>query len=570
MAGRAPPFHPSNMRGQPLLVQPSVNAVPDAADRVIAMIPNGNATPSMHAAICEALLNAVVHGALGLSCEDGEERDPVRFFARIAAAEAGVTRERKVVVYAEPSHTEPGDFVVSIRDPGTGFDWRAALDRIEREDAANRTVPSLELSGRGLRIMLAGAKRVSWNVAGNEVTLVLRRASVAGMSTAAPQDSRKRILVVDDDSAGRRVMRRLLGTDFCVDVAEDGPSALRAFQKNPPDLALIDVQMPGMTGAELVANLRERGALEGTSVILLTASDSDDDLRAAGIEAGAVDFLGKPIGARELIARINRTLAQSKKVRRVERERNALKDSVASAAAIAQALMPPRETAFANATVSALVLPCAAVGGDLVDVHRISQHSWGAFLVDVAGHGLGAALIANAARAILRDHLSEAPTALSDAASALNVRMSEDIWRTQQHAALAGIIVDERTRRLSVLNAGCPPVVVQLRDGTTRLVRSTAPPAGILGDAVYSAELFSLDEVSAVVILSDGITEGFASSADSLGALQRLCGGRPGDWALGLSHDFVASRIERLGVNRDDASMIQVLVQGSDHGGLAS
>jgi len=561
------------MRGQPLVLQPSVNAVPDAADRVVAMIANGTASPSTHAAICEALLNAVVHGALGLSCEEGEERDPVRFFARIAAAEAAVGPERKVVVYAEPSHTEPGEFVVSIRDPGTGFDWRAALDRIEREDAANRTEPSLELSGRGVRIMLAGAKRVSWNAAGNEVMLVLRRPATTGRSSAAvpamPQESRKRILVVDDDSAGRRVMRRLLGADFCVDVAEDGPSALRAFQKSPPDLALIDVQMPGMTGIELVANLRDRGALEGTSAILLTASGSDDDLRAAGIEAGAVDFLAKPIGSRELIARINRTLAQSKKVRRVERERNALKDSVASAAAIAQALMPPRETTFADATVSALVLPCAAIGGDLVDVHRISQHSWGAFLVDVAGHGLGAALIANAARAILRDHLSEATTALSDAASALNVRMSEDIWRTQQHAALAGVVVDERTRRLSVLNAGCPPVVVQLRNGTTRLIRSTAPPAGILGDAVYSAEFFQIDEVSAVVILSDGITEGFASSADSLGALRRLCGGRPSDWTLALSHDFVVSRIERLGVNRDDASMIQILMHGSSNRGLA-
>jgi sigma-B regulation protein RsbU (phosphoserine phosphatase) len=205
-----------------------------------------------------------------------------------------------------------------------------------------------------------------------------------------------------------------------------------------------------------------------------------------------------------------------------------------------------------------LVIPCSSVGGDVVDVLRLSDHTWSAFLVDVAGHGVGAALVATSTRAILRDHLFSLKDPLIEAVSALNARLSEDMLRTQQHAAIAAILVDERSRLLFALNAGCPPIVMAMHDGSVRFVASSAPPAGLVERVDYTVESFRIDDLAAVCVLSDGVTEGFGSSADSLGALRRLTA-----WSSAASlpvfrRDEVEAKIARLGSDRDDASMIWV------------
>jgi phosphoserine phosphatase RsbU/P len=540
-----------------LVVPPHIEAVDDVANQVHAAVCGGPVNTRIHAALSEALLNAIIYGALGVERVSGDQRDPVEFYEKIAAAEASVGEGREVIVEIARALDDPRDHLVSILDPGNGFDWRTELAKVEPVDVETDHA-SWSLGGRGMRIILAGTKRAFWNSAGNEVTLRFRspRASATQSSGAHPLP--KRILVVDDDDGARDLLKRQLSASYFVEVARDAASALKSILKNPPDLVLIDMQMPGMTGLELVARLRELGALERTSTLLLTAQGSDEDLRSAAIEAGAIDFLAKPMGRRELLARVERTLAQSKKLAMVERERNALKDSLASAQTIAEALMPPPETIFSTATVSALVVPCSSVGGDVVDVLRLSAHTWAAFLVDVAGHGVGAALVATSTRAILRDHLFSLKDPLVEAVSALNARLSEDMLRTQQHAAIAAILVDERSRLLFALNAGCPPIVLAMLDGSVRFVASSAPPAGLVERVEYIVESFRIDELAAVCVLSDGVTEGFGSSADSLGALRRLT-----SWSSARSlpvfrRDEVEAKIARLGSDRDDASMIWV------------
>jgi phosphoserine phosphatase RsbU/P len=545
------------MSAHRLVVSPRIDVVDDVASRVHASVCGGPVNTRIHAAISEALLNAIIYGALGVERAPGDERDPVEFYEKIAVAEASVAEGRDVIVEIARAMDDPRDHLVSIRDPGAGFDWRAELAKVEPVHTET-DFSSWSLGGRGMRIILAGVKRAFWNSAGNEVTLRFRSPRVSTSQSSGAHPIPKRILVVDDDDAARDLLKRQLSSSYFVEVARDAASALKSILKNPPDLVLIDMQMPGMTGLELVARLRELGALERTSTLLVTAAGSDEDLRSAAIEAGAVDFLAKPIGRRELLARVERTLAQSKKLAVMERERNALKDSLASAQTIAEALMPPPETIFQTATVSALVIPCSSVGGDVVDVLRLSDHTWSAFLVDVAGHGVGAALVATSTRAILRDHLFSLKDPLIEAVSALNARLSEDMLRTQQHAAIAAILVDERSRLLFALNAGCPPIVMAMHDGSVRFVASSAPPAGLVERVDYTVESFRIDDLAAVCVLSDGVTEGFGSSADSLGALRRLTA-----WSSAASlpvfrRDEVEAKIARLGSDRDDASMIWV------------
>lgn len=113
-----------------------------------------------------------------------------------------------------------------------------------------------------------------------------------------------RVLVVDDDPDMAGFLARLLETQgMRAEVAVDGPAALQMIAASPPDLVLLDVQMPGPSGFDLCRQLKGQEATALLPVILVTALE-DQESRVRGIEAGADDFLSKPVRREELIARV--------------------------------------------------------------------------------------------------------------------------------------------------------------------------------------------------------------------------------------------------------------------------
>jgi two-component system phosphate regulon response regulator OmpR len=116
----------------------------------------------------------------------------------------------------------------------------------------------------------------------------------------------KQLLVVDDDPKLRELLRRYLTENqFEVSLAQDGPSMNRLMQRQPFDLVVLDLMMPGEDGLSIVRRLR--GAGDATPVIMLTAKGDDVD-RIVGLEMGADDYLAKPFNPRELLARIHAVL----------------------------------------------------------------------------------------------------------------------------------------------------------------------------------------------------------------------------------------------------------------------
>ena len=114
-----------------------------------------------------------------------------------------------------------------------------------------------------------------------------------------------RILVVEDEESFRDALSYMLRREgFEVDLAESGPAALEAFDRNGADLVLLDLMLPGLGGTEVFRALRTRSAVP---VIMLTAKDSEVD-KVVGLELGADDYVTKPYSARELVARIRAVL----------------------------------------------------------------------------------------------------------------------------------------------------------------------------------------------------------------------------------------------------------------------
>jgi DNA-binding response OmpR family regulator len=114
-----------------------------------------------------------------------------------------------------------------------------------------------------------------------------------------------RVLVVDDEANIRRIVASYLRAEgFEVAEAADGRAALAAFERAEPDLVILDVMMPGLDGIEVLRELRRRSDVD---VIMLTARAEETD-RVVGLSVGADDYVSKPFGAKELVARVKAVL----------------------------------------------------------------------------------------------------------------------------------------------------------------------------------------------------------------------------------------------------------------------
>ncbi|MER5782328.1 response regulator transcription factor [Streptomyces mobaraensis] len=120
---------------------------------------------------------------------------------------------------------------------------------------------------------------------------------------------RHTVLIAEDDPGVRRTLDQLLRFEgYHVVQAADGLQALGVLEHRSPDLALVDVVMPGMDGLALCRTLRRRG--DRLPILVLTARDQVGD-RVAGLDAGADDYLAKPFATEELLARIRALLRRS-------------------------------------------------------------------------------------------------------------------------------------------------------------------------------------------------------------------------------------------------------------------
>jgi len=176
------------------------------------------------------------------------------------------------------------------------------------------------------------------------------------------------ILIVDDDAANRQVMLNLLSVEnYTVIAASSGIEAMDQLERNRNiDLAVVDLMMPGMSGYEVCRSIRKRFSLSELPVLLLTARNRPEEMMAA-FEAGVNDFLGKPVEAGELKARI-RTLLGMKR---------SAGELVSAEMAFLQAQIKPHFLYNALNTISAYSLDDAQGARDLLA--KLSRYLRGSF-----------------------------------------------------------------------------------------------------------------------------------------------------------------------------------------------
>src|SRR5580765_2962954 len=228
-----------------------------------------------------------------------------------------------------------------------------------------------------------------------------------------------RILVVDDKEANVRLIEGMLRVAgyVCVESTTDPKGVRELHRKNRYSLILLDLQMPGMDGFQVMESLKEIEG-DGYLPVLVITAQPDHKLRA--LEAGAKDFVSKPFDLAELRARVHNILEvrllhlQAKEyskaledtVRELEVSREVIRlktleeqrkseEELALAQQTQESLLPRFLPEFENFRIHAFNSPTRYVGGDFYDFLQLSSGEWMGVLADVSGKGMSAALLSS-------------------------------------------------------------------------------------------------------------------------------------------------------------------------------
>jgi two-component system KDP operon response regulator KdpE len=128
------------------------------------------------------------------------------------------------------------------------------------------------------------------------------------MNSGMPPPSRTRVLVVDDEPPILRALAtNLRARGYDVDLATTGEAALELATRHPPDVVILDLGLPGMTGLEVIHGLR---GWSSVPILILSAREAQAE-KVAALDAGADDYITKPFGMDELLARLRATLRRA-------------------------------------------------------------------------------------------------------------------------------------------------------------------------------------------------------------------------------------------------------------------
>ena len=206
------------------------------------------------------------------------------------------------------------------------------------------------------------------------------------------------LLVVDDDEANRDMLsRRLIRFGCKVSAAASGLEALRLLRSRSFDLVLLDMVMPGLDGYQVLTKIKMDAALAEVPVIMISALDQEASV-ARCIEAGAEDYVPKPFNSVLLRARIwaslekrNLRIRERKTYEALLKSQKHLAAELAKAADYVRSLLPAPLKGVVE--TEWCFQPSDQLGGDAFGYHWIDPQHLAIYLIDVCGHGVGAALL---------------------------------------------------------------------------------------------------------------------------------------------------------------------------------
>jgi sigma-B regulation protein RsbU (phosphoserine phosphatase) len=390
-----------------------------------------------------------------------------------------------------------------------------------------------------------------------------------------------RVMIVDDTEANIDILIETLGEDYRVVVATDGEMALEDIRRNPPDLILLDIMMPGIDGYEVCRRLRKKEPALNIPVIFLTALKEEGD-EAKGLALGAVDYITKPFNPGLVKSRVRNHLelkryrnhledlveARTREIaerQRTEYELRAAKEKIEHeltvAAQIQNCFLPPAFPAFPERRefdLFAMMRPARRVGGDFYDFFLLGADQLVLIVADVSDKSIPAALYMMVSRTIFRS-LARQIRSPAEVLSEANDLIYEENGTCMFVTALMAVYTIS-TGRLVLANAGHTPPIRIEPDGTPRSIEARHGMAlGIQPGLSFDETEGRLALGQALFLYTDGVTEALSPTGDLFGVkglIQGLDDCRGLDLAATLNH--VVGEVVKFqeGEQVDDVTML--------------
>ena len=338
-----------------------------------------------------------------------------------------------------------------------------------------------------------------------------------------------RILVVDDQEANVRLLEGMLRIAgyASVESTMDPRKVCELHRKNRYSLILLDLQMPGMDGFQVMEGLKEIEEDGYLPVLVITAQPAHK-LRA--LEAGAKDFVSKPFDMAELRARVHnilevrllhlktrnyskvleetvRELEASREVIRLKtlEERKKSEQELALAQETQESLLPRSLPQFENFRIHAFNNPTRYVGGDFYDFLQLSSGEWVGVLADVSGKGMSAALLSSMVLGALSMEF-HSRTQPQEVLNRVNRLLCEKSL-PYQFVTLFLFLLSPQGMGQFISAGHTPAYLFRSATGKIEELASNASVLGLFDDASYESRAFRLDKGDILVVYSDGLTD---------------------------------------------------------------
>lgn len=320
------------------------------------------------------------------------------------------------------------------------------------------------------------------------------------------------ILIIDDDPNIQLLLTRALKkSGYNIASANNGEEGFQLAKEIKPALIISDWLMPGLSGLELCRKVKETKEFATTFFILLTSRVSVED-RVQGLDAGADDFICKPIDLQELQARVRAGLRLHQLSQDLRKQKQLLEAELAEAADYVSSILPESLT-HSSLNIDVYFIPSRQLGGDSFDYFWLDSEHLVMYLLDVSGHGLRAALPSISVINLLRSGSLNNVNYYdpSEVLEGLN-NIFQITERNNKYFTIWYGVYNILTRELSYSSAGHPPAILlsfdeKKQEITEKKLKTKGIPIGMFPDLTYQNNSCQIPLQSNLYLFSDGIYE---------------------------------------------------------------
>ncbi len=323
-----------------------------------------------------------------------------------------------------------------------------------------------------------------------------------------------RILIIEDDYLGRNVLKEIFKKKGFsnIEEAENGKEGLAKVRSFRPDLVILDVIMPEMDGVECCKLIRKDHDVRIANVpVLFQTSLGGIADKARFFEAGATDYLCKPIDPYEITARAIVHLEREVMLRHLRDFKVRMSHELNTARNTQQILIPDdneiqeMEKSY-NLQICGYYQPCSELGGDFWGFKSLSNEELAVYMIDFSGHGVNAALNVFRLHALMQATMSTAKTP-GAYLTHLNAILAP-LLPTGQFATMFYGIINRKKKTFSYASAAAPPPALFRKHGKThQILESTGTVLGAFKETTYQTIETEFDLGDCLLMYSDALIE---------------------------------------------------------------